>query len=149
MKRFAVIAPALLAWACLVTPAAAQTVGMKAGASVDPDQFYFGGQVETAPLIDQLRFRPNVEIGIGDDLTLVAFNIEFAFDFPQVGDWRWFVGAGPALNLINIEDDTESEGGFNVLAGAAHQSGLFGEVKFGLGDSPDFKIGVGYSFNWR
>ena len=149
MNRFAVVAPALLVLAVLVPSASAQTIGMKAGASVDPDQFYFGGQVETAPLIDQLRFRPNVEIGIGDDLTLVAFNIEFAFDFPQTGDWRWFVGAGPALNLINIEDETESEGGFNILAGAAHQNGLFGEVKLGLGDSPDFKIGVGYSFNWR
>lgn len=149
MKRFAVIAPALLVCVVIVIPASAQTVGMKAGASVDPDQFYFGGQVETAPLIEQLRFRPNVEIGIGSDVNLVAINIEFAYDFPQAGDWRWFVGAGPALNFINIDDETESEGGFNILVGAAHQGGLFGEVKFGLGDSPDFKIGVGYSFSWR
>ena len=149
MTRFAVVVPALLISAVLVSPAAAQTIGMKAGASVDPDQFYFGGQVETAPLVDQLRFRPNVEIGIGNDVNLVAVNIEFAFDFPQAGDWRWFVGGGPALNFINIEEETNSEGGFNILAGAAHDGGLFGEVKFGLGDSPDFKIGVGYSFSWR
>ena len=148
MKRIVACAPALIVWALMAIPVAAQTVGVKAGASVNPDQFYFGGQVETAPLLDQLRFRPNVEIGIGNDLTLVAFNIEFAFDFPQ-GDWRWFVGGGPALNVINIEDETDSEGGFNILVGAAHEGGLFGDVKFGLGDSPDFKIGVGYSFSWR
>ncbi len=149
MKRLVCFATALLVWALLVTPAAAQSVGVRAGASVDPDQFYFGGHVETAPLVDQLRFRPNVEIGIGDDVTLVAFNIEFAYDFPQTGDWRLYVGGGPALNLINVDDDTDSEGGFNILVGGAHQGGLFAEVKFGLGDSPDFKIGVGYSFDWR
>lgn len=149
MKRLSCLATALAIWALFATSAAAQTVGMKAGASVDPDQFYFGGQVETAPLVDQLRFRPNVEIGIGNDVTLVAVNIEFAFDFPQSGNWRWFVGGGPALNVISMNDETNSEGGFNILVGAAHQGGLFGEVKFGLGDSPDFKIGVGYSFNWR
>ena len=149
MKRIVCFATALVAGVILASPAAAQTIGVKAGASVNPDQFYFGGQVETAPLVDQLRFRPNVEIGIGDDLTLTTFNIEFVFDFPQTGDWRWFVGGGPSLNVYSIDDDTDSEGGFNILVGAAHQDGLFGEMKFGLGDSPDFKIGVGYSFNWR
>jgi hypothetical protein len=117
-------------------------------AVIIPDQFHFGGQIETAPLLDRLRFRPNVEIGVGDDLTLVAFNIEFVYDSPQTG-WRWFAGGGPALNVINIEDETTSEGGFNLLVGAAHDGGLFGEVKFGFGDSPDVKIGVGYSFRWR
>ena len=149
LKRLVCFATPLFVGTLLATPAAAQTVGVKAGASVDPDQFYFGGQVETAPLVDQLRFRPSVEIGIGNDLTLVAFNIEFTYDFPQPGDWRWFVGGGPALNLISFDDETNSEGGFNILIGAAHEGGLFGEVKFGLGDSPDFKIGVGYSFSWR
>lgn len=149
MKRLVCLATALIVWAFLATPLAAQSVGVKAGASVDPDQFYFGGQVETAPLVDRLRFRPNVEIGVGNDLTLVALNIEFTYDFSQAGDWRLFAGGGPALNVINVEDETDSEGGFTLLVGAAHPGGLFGEVKFGLGDSPDFKIGVGYSFSWR
>ena len=52
------------------TPALAQDGGIRGGISVDPDQFYFGGHLETSPLVDRLYFRPNVEIGIGDDLTL-------------------------------------------------------------------------------
>lgn len=36
-----------------------------------------GGHAETAPLLDQRRFRPNIEIGFGNDLTLVAVNLEF------------------------------------------------------------------------
>ena len=45
---------------------AQSSAGVRAGVSVNPDQFYFGGHVQTAPLIDRLHFRPNVEIGVGD-----------------------------------------------------------------------------------
>ena len=57
-------------------PASAQGFrpGVRAGASVDPDQFYFGGQVETPPIVDRVHLRPNVDIGFGDDTTLIAVN---------------------------------------------------------------------------
>jgi hypothetical protein len=128
-------------------PASAQTsAGIRAGLSVDPDQFYFGGHVETRPLIDQLRFKPNVEIGIGNDLTLVAMNVEFAYVFPSRRDWNMYAGAGPALVIVDTNSDTDSGGGFNLLVGASHDSGLFVEFKVGMVDSPNVKIGVGYSF---
>jgi hypothetical protein len=130
-----------------VAPAAAQTsAGIRAGLSVDPDQFYFGGHMETPPLVDRLRFKPNVEIGIGNDITLVALNIEFAYVFPSRRAWNVYAGGGPALVITDTRDDTDSGGGFNLLVGAEHQSGLFTEIKVGFVDSPDFKIGVGYSF---
>jgi len=130
-----------------VAPAAAQTsAGIRAGLSVNPDQFYFGGHVETPPLVDQLRFKPNVEIGVGNDVTVVAMNIEFAYVFPSQRNWNVYAGGGPALVVIDTRADTDSGGGFNLLVGAEHQSGLFMEVKVGVVDSPDLKIGVGYSF---
>jgi hypothetical protein len=130
-----------------VAPAAAQTsAGIRAGLSVDPDQFYFGGHVETPPLVDRLRFKPNVEIGIGNDITVVALNIEFAYVFPSRRAWNVYTGGGPALVIMDTREDTDSGGGFNLLVGAEHQSGLFTEIKVGFVDSPDFKIGVGYSF---
>jgi hypothetical protein len=133
--------------AATAASAVAQDAGIRAGVSVDPDQFYFGGHIETAPLVDRLRFRPNVEIGVGDDVTLVGFNFEFAYFFPSRNPWQLYAGAGPALNLINVNDDTEVEGGFNILVGAQHSRGLFFEFKVGAIDSPDFKFGVGYT--WR
>jgi len=130
-----------------VAPAAAQTsAGIRAGLSVNPDQFYFGGHVETPPLVDQLRFKPNVEVGVGNDVTVVALNIEFAYVFPSQRAWHVYAGGGPALVVIDASNDTDSGGGFNLLVGAEHQSGLFMEVKVGVVDSPDLKIGVGYSF---
>jgi hypothetical protein len=129
-------------------PAAAQTsAGIRAGVSADPDQFYFGGHVETQPLVEQLRFRPNVEIGIGDDITTVALNVEFAYHFRQPGrTWNIYAGAGPALNIIDSERDTDVGGGFNILVGVTHTAGLFFEFKVGVVDSPGVKFGVGYTF---
>lgn len=129
------------------SPAYAQEFGVRAGVSVDPDQFYFGGHFQTEPLVDRLRFRPNVEIGFGDDVTLVGFNVEFAYFFPTRSPWQLYAGAGPALNLIDFNDNTEAEGGFNFLVGVEHSRGLFFEFKVGVIDSPEFKFGVGYS--WR
>jgi hypothetical protein len=124
--------------------ASAQEYGLRVGVSGDPDQFYFGGHLETRPVVDRLHFRPNVEVGIGNDVTLVALNFEFAYRFSSNRAWTPYVGAGPALNLIFTEREDHSEGGFNILLGLAHRNGFFGEIKVGALDSPDFKFGIGF-----
>jgi hypothetical protein len=145
------------AWACLfvlvlfssfaASPAQAQVApGIQGGISIDPDQFYFGGHIETSPLVDRLRFRPSVDIGIGDDLTVVAGNFDFTYTFPSRQRWSLYVGGGPSINFYDSDDGTETEGGFNFLIGAKDRRGLFFELKVGLGDSPDLKFGVGYTF---
>jgi hypothetical protein len=53
------------------------------------------------------------------------------------------------LNVIRFEGNTNSEGGFNLLIGVQHNSGLFAELKAGLADSPNVKVGVGYAFRLR
>jgi hypothetical protein len=144
------------AWACLLvlvlfssfgaSPAQAQVApGIQGGISLDPDQFYFGGHIETAPLVDRLRFRPSVDIGIGDDLTVVAGNFDFTYTFPGNQRWSFYVGGGPSINFYD-NGGTNTEGGFNFLIGAKDRRGLFFEMKVGLADSPDLKFGVGYTF---
>jgi hypothetical protein len=149
MCRCRFVAIVLFACTAFVVPAAAQELGVRAGVSVNPDQFYFGGHAETAPLVGNLRFRPNLEVGVGDNTTLVAFNIEFAYHFPSQSSWHAYAGAGPALNFIRRGGETNSEGGLNLLIGVQHAGGLFAEFKVGTLDSPDVKMGVGYAFKWR
>jgi len=133
------------------TPALAQDGGIRGGISVDPDQFYFGGHLETSPLIDRLYFRPNVEVGFGDDMTLIGANMEFVYKFSTNRSLNLYAGGGPALNIFMFEgdgdNDSETEAGMNVLVGAETSRGLFFEFKIGFIDSPDFKFGVGYT--WR
>lgn len=143
----------LVALMGLAAPAAAQGPGVRGGVSVDPDQVYIGGHYETTPLIDRLYFRPNIELGLGDDVVTTAFNMEFIYKFPTRTDWRLFAGGGPAVNFYNFDngpgrrgDGTETEGGFNFVFGAEHRDGLFFEAKVGAIDSPDVKFGVGWTF---
>jgi hypothetical protein len=139
----------LLLGALLLTavPAAAQSGwGLRTGYSVDPDQFYVGAHVGAGPLVGNLWFRPNIEVGFGDDVTTIAINAEVAYWFPTKSAWRLYLGAGPALNIYDSDADSETLGGLNLLFGVAHRGGFFGEVKGGLFDSPEFKIGFGYTF---
>ena len=129
-------------------PASAQDAGVRGGISVDPDQFYFGGHIETSALVDRVHFRPNVEIGFGDDIMLIGANMEFVYKFPSRSGWGLYAGGGPALNIYTFDDvdDSETEGGFNIVIGAEQDRGLFFEFKIGAIDSPDFKFGVGWTF---
>ena len=129
------------------TRARAQDVGLRAGVSSDPSQFYAGIHYETADLVDRLRFRPNVEIGVGDDVTLVALNFEFCYHAPLPHTaWNVYGGGGPALNIYRSTNNTSPEGGFNILVGLEHRRGLFTELKVGAIHSPSVKFGIGYVF---
>ncbi len=154
--KVAVVSVAILALGFATSSAAQERTGIRAGVSGDPDQFVFGGHIETSPLLDRLVFRPNAEIGLGNDLVLIALNLEFAYKIPiEDNPWTAYVGAGPALNILSFGDNdgrgrgrdgTDVEGGFNILLGVEHDEGLFTEFKIGASGSPDLKVLVGYSF---
>lgn len=133
----------------LATNASAQAhYGLRVGVSGDPGQFVVGGHIETKPLIPHLSFRPNLEVGFGDNSTLVAANFEFAYRIDlDRKPWWIYAGGGPAAvwNHHN-EGDTDFGGGFNLLIGVQHKKGLFAEFKVGMIDSPDVKFMVGYAF---
>jgi hypothetical protein len=132
----------------LTSPAFAQSGGVRVGVSGDPGQFYFGGHYETAPFVEQLRFRPNLEIGVGDNITVTTLNFEFAYFVPlqRRNPWSVYFGAGPALVISHVTNDTSTDGGFNILVGLQHEHGFFSEIKVGMIHSPSFKFGVGYTF---
>ena len=127
--------------------------GVRAGASMDPDQFHSGGHAITEPLMENFTFRPNLEIGVGNDVTAITVNFEFAYQIPfPKQQFSIYVGAGPALNIYRFgdsfpqSDDWDTGGGFNIMFGIEHRNGLMGELKVGTIDSPEVKFTVGYTF---
>jgi hypothetical protein len=133
------------------TTAAAQGAGVRAGVSGSPDQFYVGLHYETEPLFEQVHFKPNLEVGVGNNQTLVAINLEFVGKFPIKSEpWTIYLGAGPALVIDrfsnDVVSDTNTGGGFNILLGVEHRRGFFSELKVGMVDSPSVKFAVGYIF---
>jgi len=126
-------------------------IGIRAGVTADPTQFHFGGHYITKPFFKALSFRPNLEIGFGDNVTTIATNFEVAYSIPiPNSNVSAYFGAGPALLFYNFDDfpdhDTDTGGGFNILIGAEYKHGFFGEFKIGTFDSPDFKFTVGFTF---
>ncbi len=153
MKRLTLV-PLIL---CLMAGSAvAGQFGLRGGLSLSPDQFHFGAHVDLGPQIDMVRIVPNIEIGLGDNATLIALNSDFIYDFPET---PWSAGAELGINIYSFDvpnipgieiDDTSTDIGLSIL-GDYHltlNSGriLLLEAKLGLSDSPDFKFTVGWDF---
>lgn len=159
MKRtlIAVVLAAVLPVTALAQSPVVTGIGPRVGVSIDPDQFVFGGQVYFGEVAPDLSLEPNLEIGIGDDVTVVAVNFDMLYHFSIQGSaWRPYAGAGLGVNFISwdapapLQDDSDTEVGANLIlgAGAPTQSGnrFFTELRFGLGDIPELKLMVGWNF---
>ena len=130
-------------------------VGGRVGATLDPDQVHLGIHLDLGELAERVRVQPSVEIGFGNDITLVAVNPEVVYLFKKRGKWTPYGGGGLGLNIVNRDlphpgqDNTELEVGLNLLAGietmVSNSTRLFFEGKLGVGDSPDFKATCGFT----
>jgi hypothetical protein len=128
-------------------------IGIVAGVSASPDQFYFGANWMAAKVATNFWFRPGAEVGIGNSRTVVGINGEFIYLIDiHKSPWSAYLGGGPALIIDTLHQDaplsntTGVGGGFNFLAGIRKSKGIFSEIKGGLADSPSFKFGIGYTF---
>ena len=134
--------------------------GVRLGASSDPDQVYGGFHFEMGHFARDVRFRPTIEIGIGDDATQIQAFAEAHYVFSKVQVWKPYVGGGVGLTFTDIDsdkvppgrDDSDTELGLmgvgGIETGLKSGSRFFLEAKIGFGDDdPDFKVGLGWS--WR
>jgi hypothetical protein len=128
--------------------------GLRGGLSVDPDQLYFGVHTQTDRILfDQFQLRPNIEVGFGDNSTVVSLNGEIAYPFQLENRTRLYVGGGPSANIVSFNhpndptrDDTAVRAGLNFMFGIDFSENYFAELKVGAIDSPQVKIGFGYTF---
>ena len=97
LLTFAVFA----AWA---VPANAQ-FGLRGGLSANPDQLYVGVHTETGPVFERFLFRPNLEVGFGNDVTVVALNGEFLYPFQLENGTRLHVGGRRRRFRHRLESD--------------------------------------------
>lgn len=158
--RFRTLVAGVLA--AVLLPAAAQAgvshVGPRAGFTFDPDQFTFGGQMRVVGFAPNWSFNPNIELGFGDDLTIVALNADAQYHLAlQNSNLTPYFGAGLGLNFISWDappgfrgDTSETELGMNIMVGLGFpmqsNNRFFTELRFGIGDIPDLKLMAGWDF---
>lgn len=149
----ALLLPALAAAA----PTVVVDPGVRAGLSISPDQFVFGGQLSFRNLAPDVTFDPSLELGLGDDVTVIAFNLDALYHMHLAGsEWRPYAGGGLGLVSVSwdeapgVRDDSENEIGLNAVLGfrVPTRSGQhwFTEMRVGIGDLPDLKVVGGFSF---
>ena len=66
-------------------------IGPRLGVASDPDQFRFGGHLDLGDIAPNLVIMPNVEFGIGDDVTTIAPTFELDYRFRS--GWSEWGGA--------------------------------------------------------
>ena len=166
------IALLLLTLCISVIPAAAADMGLRgwglrAGVASDPDQFLLGAHWDIGDIAPQLRMVPNVQLGFGDDATVLEGTLPIHYVFGKVdAGFAPYVGAGLAVAWIDVDhddngqgnddffddddDDSEVELGAKVLGGLewGTKSGnkFFVELNLGIGDLHDFQAVAGWTF---
>ena len=96
----------LIAVFCPSSAHAQQGFGVRGGVSAEPEQFYFGGHGTFGPVVEKLWFRPNLEVGVGNGVTLVALNAEFTYWVPlRKNPWNVYLGGG-AERVSEAERET-------------------------------------------
>jgi hypothetical protein len=138
-------------------PAVVVDPGVRAGLSISPDQFVFGGQLSLRGLAPDWTFDPGLEIGLGDEVTVIAINLDALYHLRLSGsDWSPYVGGGLGIASISwdrppgLRDDTDNEIGLNAVLGVRVPTRAgqhwFTELRLGIGDLPDLKVVGGFSF---
>jgi hypothetical protein len=141
----------------VATAAQAQnTFGPRLGFSSVPDQFVFGGQMGFPNIAPKVSVDPDLELGFGDHTTTIQLSADFLYHFKiQDSAWSPYAGAGPSIAFFSFDappgvDDSETDAGLNLVVGASvptkTKNQFFVELKFGLGDIPDFKAIAGWNF---
>jgi hypothetical protein len=135
-------------------------VGPRLGFTINPDQFHFGGHLDIGDLAPRLMMMPNIEIGVGQNLTTVAptFELDYRFRSEWGAVWTPYVGGGvgPIFYSTHHGDYIVQHGGSDNGLGLYAQAGIaksisgagnfFIEFKLGLADAPDAKFTIGWTF---
>ena len=140
--------------------------GIAGGVGMDPELIMFGAHGAFGPLFTRgIDFRPGIEFGVGEVTTAFGINLDVLYTLPGPArgtGWTPYIGAGPNFALSHrgfdsdeVEDDernrfdfsdTDFEGGFNFIAGAHSQNGMFLELKATAYGVSNVRLLVGFNF---
>jgi len=135
--------------------------GPRVGLTSDPDQIIGGIHWNLEIGHEQLRLAPNVQIGFGDDHTVLEGTLPVHWMFNQVeADFTPYAGGGLGIAWIDRDlppnsnaDDTEVELTLKAIGGLEWRlrngTDFFVEVNIGFGDSHDFQAVAGWTFRSR
>ena len=125
--------------------------GPRFGVADDPDQGIIGVHFDLGEFADNVRFRPSVEVGFGDDVNSFLANGLVAYYFDVQSSVVPYVGGQAVFAYFDPDEgDNETEIGMDAVGGI--EIAMKGDTRFltelqvGFGDIHDFKLMVGWTF---
>ena len=150
---------------CLLAAAAPTTAetgfygwGPRIGAGDDPDQILIGIHQDLGEFVENLRFQPSLDLGIGDDHTVVSGVLPVHYRFPSRSGSSATAYVGGGLLLAWIDRDPPGRGGGDsdfeiapILTGGVEwrvrrTADALLELQLPGGDVHDAKLLVGWIF---
>lgn len=157
----AVLLLMLVAGLVMAQPSSAGTgilsypLGLRAGHTSweNYSQIHFGAHAKLGDLFPNVQLTPGLELGLGDSLTLLTINGDLTYRFTELVSFPWelYGGGCLSLNYIKPQDlDSDTQLGLSGLAGLSKTlrggDEVMVETRFGILDSPGFKLTFGYTF---
>lgn len=108
----------LIAAALLLAPALqAADFGLRAGRTNDGDEEFVGAELVFD--IGAVKFNPNVEYSLADDVTAGSANLDFTYDLVHIGNITPYVGAGVGMSYLDNDITTQTDILGNVIGGVS------------------------------
>ena len=111
--------------------------GLQIGWSSTPDAFVAGLHWQARPLGEELDLVPSLDFGFGD-VFFVEPNLDAHYVLKTKSELRPFIGAGMSFPWYNFDGGSEWEFGGSLIGGVHINPNMAFEVKYGLGDAPDW-----------
>jgi len=141
MRRtlLAVLALVLTAAAVPVHAAGLTGAGLQIGWSTSPDDFLAGFHYNARPMGEEITLVPSIDFGFGD-VTMISPNVDAHYTLKTNSKLRPYVGAGMAFPWYDFDGGSEWDFGGAIIGGVHLSPNMAFEVKYGLGDAPDWKF---------
>ena len=154
MKRILLMALVLLLALPTVVAAGSPPLGVRAGYTTwdSLNQFHVGGHVKLGDIFPNIAFTPGLEVGFGDDTTVLTLNGDVYYRATELiaKPWGLYGGGSLSFNWVDVDLGSTTDLGLSLLLGTTYElnngNELLGELRFGILDSPDFKLTFGYTF---
>jgi opacity protein-like surface antigen len=135
---FTILAVILIA-AAVPAQAGLTGAGLQVGWSTSPDDFLAGFHYNARPLAEELDLVPSIDFGFGD-VTMIAPNLDAHYVLKTSSKLMPYIGAGMTFPWYDFDGGSEWQFGGAVIGGVHFNPNMAFEVKYGLGDAPDWKF---------
>lgn len=139
MKKYFVI---VLIAAFALPSAASIDLGVQAGVSSGPDQFFAGARLDLGTILPHWNLVAIADLGLGEEFTLLSLSGDLLYEFSLGGVIRLYTGVGIGYNwhLGGMEIGI----GIEIPVGIKLEKSYFIEARFGFENNPEFKICAGF-----